>query len=166
MRKELEGLLRGLKEEIGLHQEVVGLLERDRSLLMELATRELEESNGRKAFLASSIREAEMERIKLVEKLAETLGLDPKELNLQDIIALCPEALASELEASRRCLLELASRTAELNERNLKFIRRSLLIFEGTLSAIRRGLEEPGRYGRRGLREGAELNGRFLSRAI
>ncbi|MFQ6110663.1 MAG: flagellar protein FlgN [Nitrospinota bacterium] len=166
MRKEVEGILKSLKEEIALHRELVTLLEGDRSLMMELATKELEESNGRKAFLASSIRQAEAERMKLVEKLAETQGLDAGGLKLRDIMAHSPEALAGELEAARQSLLELTSRAAELKERNLKLIRRSLELFEGAMSAIRRGLEEPGRYGRQGLCEGAELNGRFLSRAI
>ncbi len=166
MREEIEGILGSLKEEIALHREVVSLLEGDRSLLVELAVKELEESNARKAFVALRIGEAEAERMKLLQKVAEAMGRDPKELRLRDIIALSPGPLAGELEASRQSLQELAGRAAELNERNLRLIHRSLLLFEGTLSAIRRGLEGPGRYGPRGLCEGGELNGRFLRRAI
>jgi len=126
----LDSLLGVMRKEIEAYGELAGAIESEKGVLAKPSLESLNASNSRKETCILKIRILEELRTRVLARIAASLGLEERNLHLQNLL---PHARPDLRQALRACQTELRSLLARINEEN----RRNRALLDASLSGVR-----------------------------
>ncbi len=133
----MDALLANLSEilahEVGLHQELLGVLQEESESIGQVAPSKLLQLQSAKQYLSHKIETLESQRIEVVQKIATSWEVDFKDLTLSHIISRVSQEMGQLLEGHlaqlKHLVVEirrLANRNGSLSMARLKSVEMSL----------------------------------------
>ncbi len=131
-------LIELLREEEGLCQEFLNLLQEERLLMNNPSVDDIYKRVNEKEILSLRFKIMEESRLRLVENIvkAENPELLSQELTLRQLLELAPAPYKGMLQQCHANLLSLSSSMKEINRENKSLITQSLDIIKESLSVI------------------------------
>ena len=152
-----------LNREFELCQALLGLLQRERQVVVDCAVEELIQINKEKENLVLKVRILEQSREAILEKLAHRLNLPSEGLTLSVLEERLQEPFAGELRVLRSNLSSILQSIRDVNEGNRVFLQHSVDFVKGSLALIRYLTVSSPMYMASGSVSGSALDGRFVS---
>ena len=152
-----------LNREFDLCRGLLGLLQRERQVVVDCAVEELIQINKEKENLVLKVRILEQSREAILEKLAHRLDLPPEGLTLSALEQRLQEPFAAQLRVFRSNLSSILQSLREVNEENRVFLQHSVDFVKGSLALIRYLTVSSPIYMASGSVGGNALDGRFVS---
>ena len=127
-----------LEDERELLEQIIVLLDKERSLITILDAEGLVQNAKAKENLALKIRMVEQGRLTLLHRLAPELGLAPETVCLSTLAQAAPPDLASRLESYRDSFTELIDRLHRHMEANGMLLQSSVSLINGLQDELAR----------------------------
>jgi len=159
----LEKLLDLLEEEVGLCQGLLGALQREKRAVVDSKLTQLNETSKEKENLILKIRIMEEQRRRMLEKLAESLGLPVESLTLKKISRMVEELHSNRLMACHSKLWALIQSIQEVNQSNRSLLMHSIQLVKGSLSLLDNLMASGPVYYPTGEIKTGHRSGKFLS---
>ncbi len=163
-------LHQSLQKLIGLHRQLLESVRLERDALLSADLKIVQDSTFAKEALVESIRQAEVERMRIVADFAFAWKKPVSELSLSNIIiGIQGDNLkaADQLRSSQNALQVLVSRIVDQNSNNRKICERSLTHFNAMKkNVLGEGSPKSDVYSQQGQRVNGPAQSRLLSREI
>jgi len=126
MNTDLDALYSILGQEMALFEGLMGLLQKEKEIIVRNSLDDLHTSNNQKETILLKIRVLEETRIKIVEKISILLGKEGKELTLSGLSDVLEEPYKSRFIAFRTKMVAMVDSLREINKVNQFLVERSL----------------------------------------
>ncbi len=164
MKRLYQILLKLLTQKAVLYEEFIGLLKTEWSVVTEHALGNLQEILKKKETLVLKMQTLEDNREKVIEEIAEALGLSGEELTLKRLVETDASPYSEKLIQCRNRLLGHIETIQNLNEKNKNLISRSSQSLQKSLSFIYKvDGDTEGSYHSDGKIEGGRMHSRLLN---
>lgn len=130
----LDAFIGVLENEIDIYQSLLLILQQEKEAVVFSKLRELNESSKEKENHILKIRILEEQRIKLLEKIAESLEYPSPQLTLANLIQIIAEPHATRLKNTYDILFALVQSIQEVNNSNKALIFHSLDLVKCSLA--------------------------------
>lgn len=148
MIEKVKEVFNKIENEIGLHKELLNLLNKEQGILVNLKFENLEENLISQLDLVEKIKIEEDERLKLVAELSEISDKDLEKMNIDEMLNMVEdEEEKGKLIYSRDQLRELLKDIKKINESNDFLIRNSLSFIEKNIKIMLEGTDKEQFYG-------------------
>jgi flagellar biosynthesis/type III secretory pathway chaperone len=125
-RDMIAALVDVIKREEGHLQDFLGLLEQQKTLLVENRVEDFENTVAQQEQLIDSIKELESRRIDLVGQLADGMEVNEDEVTLTRLVEMSLGQVSTELKDAKKSMTQLVDRIRRANQVNQYLIKRSL----------------------------------------
>ena len=160
----LDNLLLLLKEETGISEHLLVILQKEKRLMIDLGLEALEENNREKEALLLRIAGLEKERMELMKELSpEGSGAIPDNLTLLSLSKLVGDPYSFSLEDSYNHLNPLLNDIMKANRENMTLLHHSLGNIQESITFLSGFIQENPTYAQTGRFQNQEKNGRRLS---
>ena len=130
----LDAFIGVLENEIDLYQSLLLILQQEKEAVVFSKLRELNESSKEKENHVLKIRILEEQRIKFLEKIAESLEYPSSQLTLSNLIQIIDEPYATRLRNIHNVTAALLQAIQEVNNSNKALVLHSLDLVRGSLA--------------------------------
>lgn len=159
-----ETLISILKKEIEICRELHASLADEREVLAGSSADELYQSNARKEACILKAGMLEEARTRLIERIAATLGIEERGLNLSKLLSHAGDDQRRKLKECRSILRSLLTDINELNERNKMLLDASLSHAQRSIDFLGQLIYPGATYLNTGRLKTNSMNGRIVSR--
>lgn len=125
-----------LKEETDLYKYLLSILAKERDAVVDSDLAALSEAGKEKETLLLKIRILEEQRIKMLERLVNSIGCTSKKLTLTELSQLIEEPYSTRLKDCNANLLALTQSIREANNSNRTLLGHSLELVRGSLNLL------------------------------
>lgn len=148
MIEKLKEVFKKIENEIGLHKELLNLLNKEQGILVNLKFENLEENLISQLDLVEKIKIEEDERLKLIAEISEMSDIEMEKINIDKLLKMVEdEEEKNKLTYSRDKLKELLKDIKKINESNDFLIRNSLSFIEKNIKIMLEGTDKEQFYG-------------------
>lgn len=124
---ELDELFSILHREMGLYQDLIGLLQQEKEIIVtRFSLEELHTCNNQKETILLKLNVLERARVGLLENLARLLNVSVEGLTLSGLARLAEEPYRPMLETCRAKMVSIAESLREISQINRILVERSL----------------------------------------
>ncbi|MBW1700769.1 MAG: flagellar protein FlgN [Deltaproteobacteria bacterium] len=159
----LNKLLGLLEEETGFYRSLLSVLQKEKKAVVDSKLDELNEAGKEKESLLLKIRILEEERLRIQERLADSLGYEPQGLTLTKLSQLVGEPYSTRLKVCYSNLLTLIPGIREINHSNKSLLTHSLELVRGSLALLNNFVASNAVYYRTGKMQSGDQSGNVLS---
>jgi len=159
----LEKLLDLLEEEAGLFQVLLTALQKEKRAVVDSKLAQLNETSKEKENLILKIRIMEEHRRRLLEKLADSVGVSVESLTLKKISQMVGSLYSNRLMECHSKLWALTHSIQEVNQSNRSLLMHSIQLVKGSLSLLDNLLASGPVYYPTGEIKMGHRSGKFLS---
>jgi flagellar biosynthesis/type III secretory pathway chaperone len=129
-------LISVIKNEEGLLQSFLDLLEEQKNLLVKNQISEFEESVRKQEEMIVEIKTLESERIRMVNEIARGMEIEESEITLTRLVEMSLGKVSEELGSAKRNMSHLVERIRRANQVNDYLIRRSLNVSQKSIDML------------------------------
>lgn len=166
MEELLDKFLGLLTGETELYRSLLRVLQEEKKALVDSALKGLHETGREKESLILKIRILEEERVKLLNKIAASLGCPSSQLTLKELAQRVKEPFATRLTTCASTLLALLQSIQELNHTNKALLLHSLELVRGSMTLLNNVMTAHPVYFRTGKMQTGDATGKVLSGKI
>ncbi len=136
MEEMYNQLLRTFDKQITTYNDMLKLANKKTRVVIESKISELDELLKIEQDLILKIADIENKRAEIVNKIAEALKIDKKNLNVTKLIKLIENPLKTELQQKQRLMLDVLDKVKNANELNRKLIQHALEYIEFSINVM------------------------------
>ncbi len=129
-------LISVIKNEEGLLQNFLDLLESQKNLLVKNKIEDFEESVRKQEEMILDIKDLESERIRMVNEIARGMQIEESEITLTRLVEMSLGKVSEELGSAKRNMSHLVDRIRRANQVNDYLIRRSLNVSQKSIDML------------------------------
>lgn len=159
----LDQFLGVLEGEADLYGSLLQILQREKEAVIGSALDELNETSKEKENILLKIRILEEQRLRILDRLANSLGYSPQDLTLTKLSQLVNEPYSKRLKDCHSNFLALIQSIKEVNKSNRALLMHSLDLVRGSLSLMDTLMVSNPVYYRTGMVQSGGRSGRVLS---
>lgn len=163
MDRLLNQFLGVLEGEADLYGSLLQILQREKKAVIGSALDELNETSKEKENILLKIRILEEQRLRILDRLANSLGYSPQDLTLTKLSRLVNEPYSKRLKDCHSNFLALMQSIKEVNQSNRALLMHSLDLVRGSLSLMDTLMVSNPVYYRTGTVQSGGRSGRVLS---
>jgi len=150
---------------IKVYRHLLGLVRREREILISAQLDDLQQNNKAKEAALVKVRQLEAERITIVHELAQSEGLDPKGTRLLDFAKHFDGPVGERFRQLHTVLDLLLKRVKEFNQQNEVLVNSALQSVTGAMTNIRETISEKRTYQQGGKLQAAQAeSGQLVSK--
>jgi flagellar biosynthesis/type III secretory pathway chaperone len=123
-----------LVQKIGLYDELIGVMQEERSSISEYSRENLESALERKSLLLARVHELNHKREEIVQAFAKNLGQQQSEVTLKTIIGLKDNPWGARMATCRKKIREQINTINQMNLDNKQLINRSSQTMKKSMS--------------------------------
>lgn len=162
----LDSFLGLLEEGTVSYSALLSVLQKEKKAIVSLSFKESNEASKEKENILLKIRILEEQRLKIQEKLADSLGYPPQDLTMTKLSKMIPEPYSKRLKVCCSNLSALLQSILDVNSSNKVLIMHSLELVRGSLTLLSNLVCSNPVYYKSGVVQLRENNGRVLSGRI
>jgi len=151
-----------LEQGTGIYETLLSVLQREKKAIIDSNFKDSNEAGKQKENLVLKIRILEEERLRVQERLADSLGYQPEDLTVTKLSQLVEEPYSTRLESCRSNLLALLQSIQEVNNSNKALIMHSLELVRGSLNLLGNLISDNPVYYRSGRVQMGDQTGKVL----
>ncbi len=166
MNELIDELINIFEKQVNLHQSLLAVLTEEKTSIIESNLTGLTKVNGEKETLILKIKNLEEKRLKLVERIAESLGEKSRNLTLKRLCEISEEPHSTRLDDCRLRLISLTNNVKKLNVENKILLTQAVKLVRGSFMLLDNLMSSNSVYYRTGEIENKGRSGRVISGEI
>lgn len=166
MEKELSRIMETLDQTQQLYQDLLTMVQKERSAVLNSSVDHLSELLVDKEELLSQLAHLETLRNEQLKAIAGHLQLPTQSLTLSMLAARSPAHLAQKINERRGALKRLIGAISKVNEENRSMTRHCLSLVQGSLQFLQHWIRPPSIYGASGNIDDRTKSGHLLSGTV
>ncbi|MCB0413991.1 MAG: flagellar protein FlgN [Bdellovibrionales bacterium] len=165
--KLYNALKNNIHQMIKMYRELLEVVRKEKEILISADLPSLDENNKRKESLLFKLRQLEGERIKLVEDICKSEGLNKEEPRLLDLAIHFRGEEGDKLRNLHSVLVLLLNRIKNFNDQNESLVRAALESVNGAMNSIKQTLSQKPVYGgKKSAEKKQEIGAQIMSKQV
>jgi len=166
MTNLIDELIRVFEKQIELHQELLTVLSKEKTSIVESNLEALNNANGEKETLILKVKNLEEKRLNLAVKIAESSGESCQDITLKRLCEITGEPHSTRLDDCRSRLISMIKNVRDLNEENKILLTQGVELVRGSFMLLDNLMSSNSVYYRTGEIGNSGQSGRVISGEI